>query len=140
MEKESQFVKMTTRPVERIIPALALPMIVSMLVSAIYNTADTFFVSQINTSASGAVGVVFSVMSIMQALGFLFGMGAGSNISRLLGQKDNQKASEIAASAFVITFVLGVIIALSNPKNSRLCRPVLSSTRTRQVHLIRSIK
>ena len=130
MEKESQFVKMTTRPVERLIPALALPMIVSMLVSAIYNTADTFFVSQINTSASGAVGVVFSVMSIMQALGFLFGMGAGSNISRLLGQKDNQKASEIAASAFVITFILGVIIAVLGMVFNKEIVSILGATPT----------
>ena len=130
MEKESQFVKMTTQPVERLIPALALPMIVSMLVSAIYNTADTFFVSQINTSASGAVGVVFSVMSIMQALGFLFGMGAGSNISRLLGQKDTEKASEIAASAFVITFILGVIIAVLGMVFNRQIVSILGATPT----------
>ena len=83
MADDKQFEKMVNTPVEKLIPSLAVPMIISMLVTAIYNTADTFFVSQINTSASAAVGVVFSLMSIMQALGFLFGMGAGSSISAL---------------------------------------------------------
>ena len=121
---------MTQSPVERLIPSLALPMIISMLVTAIYNTADTFFVSQINTSASGAVGVVFSVMSIMQALGFLFGMGAGSNISRLLGEKNYSRADEIASTAFVVTFVLGVFIAVFGMAFNRSIVSVLGATDT----------
>lgn len=106
----AQYEKMTKTPVQKLIPTLAVPTIVSMLVTAIYNLADTFFVSQINTSASGAVGVVFSLMTVMQALGFLFGMGAGSNISRFLGNQNTKKASEIAISAVTATFVIGCII------------------------------
>ena len=67
MADDKQFEKMVNTPVEKLIPSLAVPMIISMLVTAIYNTADTFFVSQINTSASAAVGVVFSLMSNMKA-------------------------------------------------------------------------
>ena len=55
-------------PVERIIPRLAIPTIISMLITTVYNAADTFFVSQLDTAASGAVGVVFSVMAIIQAV------------------------------------------------------------------------
>ena len=70
--------KMLETPISRLIPSLAVPTIVSMLVTSIYNMADTYFVSQLNTSASGAVGVVFSLMAIIQAVGFTVGMGSGS--------------------------------------------------------------
>ena len=72
---------MTGTPIPRLVLTLAAPTVVSMLVSSIYNMADTFFVSQLGTSASGAVGVVFSLMAIIQAVGFTLGMGSGSIIS-----------------------------------------------------------
>ena len=76
--------RMLEAPIPPLVCSLALPTIVSMLVTSIYNMADTYFVSQINTSASGAVGIVFSIMAIIQAVGFTVGMGAGSTASRLL--------------------------------------------------------
>ncbi len=130
MSEENQFNKMMITPVEKLIPTLALPMIVSMLVTSIYNTADTFFVSQINTSASGAVGVVFSVMSILQALGFLFGMGAGSNMSRLLGNKDFKTAESVAASAFGATFLIGILIAMFGMVFNKGIVSILGATKT----------
>ena len=72
---KTQFQMMTETPVSTLIPKLAVPTIISMLVSSIYNMADTYFVSQIGTSASAAVGVVFSIMAIIQAVGFTIGMG-----------------------------------------------------------------
>ena len=84
-QSQAQYEKMTGTPIPRLVLTLAAPTVVSMLVSSIYNMADTFFVSQLGTSASGAVGVVFSLMSIIQAVGFTLGMGSGSIISRLLG-------------------------------------------------------
>ena len=75
-------------PVSRVIPRLAIPTIISMLVTNIYNMADTFFVSQIGTSASGAVGVIFSAMGIIQAVAFTIGMGSGTNVSQALGAGD----------------------------------------------------
>lgn len=102
---------MTEDPVEQLICTLAVPTIVSMLITSIYNMADTFFVSQISTSASGAVGIAFSLMAIIQALGFTFGMGSGNYISRLLGQKDRQYAAKVAATGFFTTFGLGVVLA-----------------------------
>ena len=130
MAVNNQFEKMIERPVEKLIPSLAVPTIISMLVTAIYNTADTFFVSQINTSASAAVGVVFSIMCILQALGFLFGMGAGSNLSRLLGQKNYKRASEVATSAIGITLILGVIIAVTGMIFNRQIVSVLGASET----------
>ena len=92
--KDEQFKMMTTEPVCPLIVRLAVPTIISMLITAVYNTADTYFVSQLNKSASGAVGIVMPLMALIQAVGFTLGMGAGSNISRLLGEKQNEKACE----------------------------------------------
>ena len=83
-----------------------------MLVTSVYNMADTFFVSKLGTSASGAVGIVFSVMAIIQAVGFTFGMGSGSWISRLLGAKEEEKSKEVAATGFYSAIFFGIVIAI----------------------------
>ena len=92
--EEKEYVKMTQTPIRKLIISLAIPTIISMLITAIYNMADTFFVSKLGTSASGAVGIVFSVMTVIQAVGFTIGMGSGAWISRILGKKDKEKARE----------------------------------------------
>ena len=78
-----QYKKMTETPIPKLILGLAAPTILSMLITSIYNLADTFFVGQISTSASGAVGVVSSLMASIQALGFTLGHGSGTIISRV---------------------------------------------------------
>ena len=83
---------MVETPIPKLIVTLSIPTIISMLVSSIYNMADTFFVGRLGTSATGAVGVVFSLMALIQAIGFTLGMGSGNYISRLLGQKNREKA------------------------------------------------
>lgn len=103
---------MLEEPVQRVIPRLAVPTIISMLISSIYNMADTYFVSQLGTSASGAVGVIFSAMSIIQAIAFMFGMGSGTNVSHALGAKDEKLASQFVATGFFSAFGAGVIIAI----------------------------
>ena len=110
-QKERQQM-MLTAPVQKIIPRLAVPSVISMLITAIYNMADTFFVSQIGTSASGAVGVIFSAMAIIQAVAFMIGMGSGTNVSQALGAGDTQKAKRYAATGFFTAFIVGVIIML----------------------------
>lgn len=112
MEQNQQFQRMTQTPVGKLIATLSIPTIISMLVTSVYNMADTFFVSKLGTSASGAVGIVFSLMAIIQALGFTFGMGSGSWISRLLGAKDEEKSKEVAASAFYTTILLGLLLTI----------------------------
>ena len=82
---------MTQTPVPKLVTTLAIPTIISMMVSAIYNMADTFFVSQLGTSAVGAVGIVFSLMAIIQAVGFTLGMGSGTIVSLHLGQRKTIK-------------------------------------------------
>lgn len=109
---DSQFDKMINEPVSKLIAKLAVPTVISMLVTSIYNMADTFFVSQINTQASAAVGIVFPIMSIIQACGFTLGMGAGSLISIKLGQKKNDEASVICSTAFFTAIIIGILITI----------------------------
>jgi Na+-driven multidrug efflux pump len=82
---------MTQTPVERLVCSLAVPTISTMLISALYNMADTYFVGSIGTSATAAVGVPFSVMNLIQAMGFFFGHGSGNYISRQLGAHNWEK-------------------------------------------------
>ena len=112
MEQNQQFQKMTQTPVGKLIATLSIPTIISMLVTSVYNMADTFFVSKLGTSASGAVGIVFSVMAIIQAIGFTFGMGSGSWISRLLGAKEDEKAKEVAATGFYSAIFLCTLMSI----------------------------
>jgi len=113
MTPDEKFQMMTQAPVERLICTLAIPTITSMLITSIYNMADTFFVSKISTSASGAVGIAFSLMSIIQAIGFTLGMGSGNYISRLLGEKNRDHAAKVAATGFFTALILGTVLAVS---------------------------
>jgi len=113
-EQEKQALKaqrMTTAPVEGLICRLAVPSIISMLITTFYNMADTFFVGQLNnTSATGAVGVVFSLMAIIQAMGFFFGHGSGNFISRKLGNNETEDAARMATTGVVLAFLVGVLM------------------------------
>lgn len=103
---------MTTAPIPRLVSSLAIPTIISMLITAFYNMADTYFVSKINTQATAAVGISFSVMSIIQALGFFFGHGSGNYISRKLGAKDTASAEMMASTGFFCALIVGIVIAI----------------------------
>ena len=108
-----QFRRMTETPIPQLVLSLAAPTILSMLITSIYNLADTFFVGQISTSASGAVGVVSSLMAIIQALGFMLGHGAGTIISRSLGSRDTTAATRFASTSFFTALVFGVVLAVA---------------------------
>lgn len=103
---------MTSAPVGPLIVKNAVPTIITMMVSAIYNSADTFFVSKLGTSASGAVGIIFSLMALIQACGFTIGMGSGSITSRALGANDLKKASKYCSTAICLAFTAGVVFAV----------------------------
>jgi len=111
-KQTAKHIRMTQEPVGKLISRLAVPCIISMMITAIYNTADTFFVGQLNSnSATGAVGVAFSLMSIIQATGFFYGHGSGNFISRALGSQHYEGASEMAATGFCFSFLTGTLIA-----------------------------
>lgn len=101
---------MTETPVAKLILSLGIPTTVSMLITNIYNMADSYFVSQVSLSAGGATSIVFGIMSILQAFGFMFGHGAGSNISRMLGSKHIEKASRYASTGFFWSLLFGLLI------------------------------
>lgn len=109
---DRQYKEMTETSVEKLILRLSVPTIISMLVTNIYNMADTFFVGKLGTSASAAIGIVFSLMTINQALGFMCGHGCGSNISRKLGNKQGNEAIKFASTGFFMSLFLGVLIMI----------------------------
>ncbi|MEY8387234.1 MATE family efflux transporter [Oscillospiraceae bacterium 38-13] len=112
-KQEQKFHRMTEEPVGRLICRLALPCIISMLVTSFYNMADTFFVGMLKSnSATGAVGVVFSLMAIIQAVGFFFGHGSGNFISRELGKQNYIEASNMAATGFFSALAAGTLICV----------------------------
>jgi len=109
---KSKYDMMTEGPLTPLIVKLAIPTTITMLVGSLYNLADTYFVSQLGTSASGATGIVFALMTVLQAFGFMFGQGAGSNISRRLGARDAKSASMFASTSFFFALSVGVVIGI----------------------------
>ena len=113
-QKKNKFDYMTKTPVPKLIIQLAIPTIISMLVTGLYNSADTYFVGRIPENATGAtaaVGIVFPLMAIIQAAGFLFGHGSGNFLSRMLGAGKKKEASEMASTGFALAMITGIIIA-----------------------------
>ncbi len=101
---------MLTEPIGKLLFKKAAPTVLIQLITVIYNTADTYFVAKIDTGASAAVGVVFSLMAIIQATGGSIGMGATSLISPMLGQKRVDDASTVGTSAALMSVIAGALI------------------------------
>lgn len=132
MKKTAQdrHIMMTTAPIPKLITSLAIPTIISMLVTSFYVMADTYFVGQINTQSTAAVGISFSIMAIIQAFGFFFGHGSGNYISRKLGAKDYENAEKMASTGFFYAFSFGALIAIiGNVFLTQICL-LLGSTET----------
>ena len=129
-EKHDQYYEMAHAPVGRVISKLAVPTIISMLVTSIYNMADTFFVSQLGTSASGAVGIIFSAMAIIQALSFMIGIGSGNYIARLIGAGNRELAEKLASIGFFTGFGMGLVITVLGTANIHVLVMMLGSTVT----------
>ena len=130
LSEEEKYKQMMEEPVQSLIPRLAVPSMVSMIVVAVYNMADTFFVSRLGTSASAAVGVVYSMVAIIQAIAFMIGMGSGNEISRLLGAKKQEEAERYVAIGFFTELILGTCIALFCVIYVRTLVYALGSTKT----------
>lgn len=127
---QEQYNLLTKTPIPRLILKLGIPTTISMLVTNLYNMADTYFVGKIGTSASGAVGVVFGLMAIIQAVGFMFGHGAGSLISRKLGAKNTEDATKIASTSFFLSVVSGLLIGVFGLMFIEPLMMLLGSTQT----------
>ena len=107
-----QYEKMTETPLPKLITSLAIPTIISMLITGFYNAADTYFVSKLGTSASGATGIVFSLMTLIQAVSFCIGMGSGSTISRKLGAQRKKEADIIGSSGLLFGILFGLMLVI----------------------------
>ncbi len=130
MSYEEKYRLMTETPINRLIPRLAVPTIISMLITSIYNMADTFFVSQLSTSASGAVGVNFSLMAMIQAIGFTLGMGSGNYMSRMLGARQQDRAQRACSTAVYTAFACGLLLAVFGISSIDSLVVVLGATET----------
>lgn len=113
MDNKDKFLLMTESDIEPLIMKLSVPTIISMLVTSFYNMADTFFVGKISTEATAAVGVVFSLMAVIQALGFYFGHGSGNFISRELGKRNMETVSYMASTGFFSAIFAGILLSVA---------------------------
>ncbi len=110
--EERQYKRMTQTPLTPLILSLSFPTVLGQLITSFYNLVDTYFVSNLGTTQSGAVSVSFSLMAIIQAAGFGLGMGSGSLISRSLGEKNEDAAHRHASSAFFASLLFGVLLMI----------------------------
>lgn len=111
---------MTQRPVKLLVCQMAVPTIIAMVTTALYNVVDAAFIGRLSTEGTAAIGVSFAYMTFIQALGFFFGHGSGNYISRALGAKNAGSASVVASVGFVTPFLIGTIAAI-------VCLPNLSA-------------
>lgn len=111
-KQKKQFQRMTGEPVGKLLLSLAIPTIISMMVTNIYNIVDTAFVGTLGTSESGATGIVFGFMAILQAIAFMCGQGAGSLMSRRLGEKNLEEATMYSSTGFFLSFFIGWLTAI----------------------------
>jgi len=103
---------MTEAPVEKLVLKLAIPTIVTMIITALYNTADTYFIGKTDTNSTASVGVAFSLMAIIQAIGFFFGHGSGNYMSRKLGEDKKEAAHIMGITGILLSFLCGAVITL----------------------------
>lgn len=121
---------LTQAPVSRVILTMAVPTIVSILVTCFYVIVDTYFVGQLNTQSTAAVGIVFPLMSLIQAIGSFFGHGSGAYMSRELGARRTDNASSMATTGLVYALLTGILIAVVALLFLRPLSLVLGSTAT----------
>lgn len=130
MNQSSSYNKMLDEPINKLILRLALPSIISMLISSFYNMVDTYFIGKISTSASGAIGIVFSYTAIIQACAFFFGHGSGNFLSRKLGENRKDEAATMASNGFFLAFFIGIIFMICGLLFKRQLSILLGSTKT----------
>ncbi|KFI50826.1 MATE family efflux transporter [Bifidobacterium callitrichos] len=127
---DAKYRQMTQSPIRPLILRLCIPAVISNLVTTAYNLTDTYFIGQLGTSQSGAIGIAFSIMTILQALGFFFGNGSGNSMSRELGKRNNERASRLLAIGFAGAFLSGLLVAIICLSTLRPLVMALGSTAT----------
>ncbi len=131
---EEQHRRMTEESVTKLVLSLSLPTVFSQMITSIYNMADTFFVTALGDSAVGGVSIVYALQSIIQAVGFGVAMGAGSLVSRKLGEKDNASADKFASCAVFSAFLFGTLLTVLGFIDLKGLLTLLGSTETALPH------
>ncbi len=116
---ESRFDEMTQQPVKLLVCKMAVPTIIAMVTTALYNVVDAAFIGRLSTEGTAGIGISFAYMTFIQALGFFFGHGSGNHISRALGAQNVSSASVVASVGFFTPLAVGLLAAA-------VCLPNLS--------------
>ena len=128
--EQAQYDRLVNTPISKLIPSLAVPTILSMMVTMLYNLADSYFVGRLGTSASASVGIVLSILATFQAFGFLFGHGAGTVVSRQLGRGEKQAADRTASTGFFAAMLFGFVLSVIGLLTVTPLMRLLGSTET----------
>ena len=110
--KDKKIELLSSTPIPKALLAMGIPAMLGMLVNALYNLADAYFVSALGESQMGAISVVFPIGQVIVGLGLLFGNGAASYISRLLGKGDKEKSNKAASTAIYSSIFAGAIVII----------------------------
>ncbi|MCM1467627.1 MAG: MATE family efflux transporter, partial [Alistipes sp.] len=130
MSQDEKVGYLTTEPIPKLICEMSIPTIISMLVSSFYNMVDTMFVGRLNTQSTGAVGIAFAIMALIQAIGFFFGHGSGNYISRKLGAREYEDAEKMAATGFFSALIMGTFLGIAGFLFVKPVAVILGSTDT----------
>lgn len=130
MSQDEKVGYLTTEPIPKLICEMSVPTIISMLVSSFYNMVDTMFVGRLNTQSTGAVGIAFAIMALIQAIGFFFGHGSGNYISRKLGAREYEDAEKMAATGFFSALIMGTLLGIAGFLFVKPIAVILGSTDT----------
>jgi len=111
-ESQIYYDKMTKTPLTKLIVSLGIPTTISMLVTNIYNMADTYFVGTLGESQQAATGILFTLQAIIQAIAFMLGQGSGTMVSKSLAEQKEEEASKYVSSAFFSGLALGTVLMI----------------------------
>ena len=111
-ERNNKMELLGSAPIPKALMALGVPVMIGMLINALYNLVDAYFVGGLGESPMGAISIVFPLGQVVVGLGLMFGNGAASYLSRLLGRGDRETANKIASTALYSSVIIGAIIIL----------------------------
>ena len=108
----TQYDKMTKTPLVKLIVSLGIPTTISMLVTSLYNMADTYFVGTLGESPQAATGILFTLQAIIQAVAFMLGQGSGTLVSKALADRNKEEASEYVSTGFFTGIFIGSVFLI----------------------------
>lgn len=111
-EQNKKMELLSSIPVSKALLSLGFPTMVGMMINALYNIVDAYFVGSLGTSQLGAVSVAFPLGQIVTGFALLFGNGSASYLSRLLGRKENKQADKVASTALYSSLFIGIIVIM----------------------------